>query len=78
MKINDTNDVLKWLRTINECRRTQVPRYHASSDGKPFVTSTTTNPNVRFASISRVVPVFDETILAINHVPVFKKALKRR
>lgn len=77
LTINDTNDVLKWLRTINECRRTQPARYHASSDGKPVVTSTTTHPNVRFASISKVVPVFDETSLAIDHVPVLIKAPKR-
>jgi hypothetical protein len=77
LKINDTNGVLAWLRTIDECRPARRQGYYAPSNGKPVVSSITTSPNVRFASISKMVPVVDETALAINYVPVLKKALKK-
>ena len=47
MKINDTNDVLVWLRTINECRWTQAQLSCALSTGSPVsfpaITDTTAN-----------------------------------
>jgi hypothetical protein len=77
LKFDDINHTVPRLETINECLRTQIPISPAHSNGKPVVSSTTTNPSVRFASILRVVPVFDETALVINHVPLIKKVLKQ-
>lgn len=49
MKFNDFNDTRTRLQTVNKCLRAQPPIGPASSNGKPVVSSTTTNNNDRFA-----------------------------
>jgi hypothetical protein len=46
------NDVRTRLQTINECLRAQPQIGPASSNGKPVVSSTTTNKNDRFAPLA--------------------------
>jgi hypothetical protein len=54
MKINDINHMMPRIQTINECLRVQPLLCPAHSNGKPVVSSTTTNKNDRFAPISPV------------------------
>jgi hypothetical protein len=52
LKFNDLNNVRTRLQTINECLWTQPRIGPASANGKPAVSSTTTNKNDRFAPLS--------------------------
>ena len=52
MKFNEINDVRTRLQTINECLRAQPLMCPAHLNGKPVVSSNTTNKNDRFAPLS--------------------------
>jgi hypothetical protein len=52
LKFNSFNDVMTRFQPTNECLRAQPVISPAHSNGKPVVSSTTTNQNDRFAPLS--------------------------
>jgi hypothetical protein len=60
LNFDGINDMMPRRQTINECLRAQPSIGPAHSNGKPVVSSTTTNLNDRFAPISP--PAVDFTV----------------
>jgi hypothetical protein len=54
MKTNDISNATPGLQTINECPRVLPEKHPAHSNGKPAVSSTTTNINVWFVPLSLI------------------------
>jgi hypothetical protein len=74
LKITDTNDVLAWLRTIDECLRAQRSMCFGQLNRKSVFSSTKANTDVPFVPITTTVDGFYKATSIAGRLPVCNRA----